>query len=244
MSIQAELLLASTGVLGLDPVTIEDAQAGDATTAEWPGRLQRWVRGKDHKPYKPPPKRNLETAAQNLARPLSAADIEIITAQLVGDSALKMEYLDALQSSRAYLTNAWPSNTRTTPAGIQFLPLSSGQSWFAAGVLAVVEDPWRLVEELEMLSLTQAQAAAFRACYPEMFAAAIETLQTAMSDATGTRPDWEPTPDRIDRMRTLAGLQKPLEAKPPSAPAPQTQPLNLEKQFKKAQTKSQRIEQV
>jgi hypothetical protein len=144
--------------------------AASEITTPWHRRLKRWVRGKEAKPFKRPRLRDHKAVLDRLDDILT----DTRKAQLVkpigkNDPLVGVEYLDTLLNARTFLRDAYPTEELSSVMGPQKLEPSqlSASRWLAQ--VAVVEDPDRLIDDIEMNGLEAAQVTAFKVCYPELY---------------------------------------------------------------------------
>jgi hypothetical protein len=241
MSLGSDLLLAVSGVFPTEAITVEDARAAEGALITWANRLRRWVGQDDQEPFTLPKDRDPDKTLEKLARVMTSAETAVITADLT-DVDLEADYLTSLLAARRYLVDAWPSAVIETAAGQRPLPLSQDELDEILSLVAVVDDPDRVIDEVEMLTLTPSQAEAFRLNYPALSATLLGVLRVALTDRGARNKEWEPPPEREDVIRTLAGLSPEAPIVIPDQISHDLPPLNLEKAISSTQTRAQRVE--
>lgn len=241
MSLDAELLLAVTGVFPRRAITIEDARAAEGAFMTWGGRLRRWVGNDEQAPFELPKDRDLTKTLDQLAHKLTPQEMAAVTENLT-DAGMEADYQLALLGARKYLLDRWPATNVDTAAGPRPMPLPQDEADEVLSLVAVVDDPDRVIDEVEMQSLTPSQAEAFRAVYPALSQALLAGLRVAIIQKG---PKWAPSPDREDVFRTLAGLEPEAAIITPEqqeSPPAQAGPLKLEQSIKGTQTQAQQTE--
>lgn len=218
MSLESESLLAVTGCI--KPRINESLDRMGEVPDRLRVRIDRWLRGTTVKPWTPPPYHD----------PQKLRDRFVHTPdELEGhdglDEMLAAEWVTEVKDARASLLTRWPGVpmrgglTTTEPP----LAHDAASDWLA--LVAVVEDPFRLLDELESGAMLPAQLEVFREVYPELSQVVIEATFNAVVDlaAKGTT-----LPESKERgLRMLLGtpddepiaVQRPEEAPPPKPPS-------------------------
>lgn len=220
MSFRAEVLLAATGVLRDKPVTRDDGADAEKQLVAIHRRLQAWTKRQDPKPepFKPCTERDVDKLFERLSTP----EVDAVQAGMLvdfDDMDFGIEWRLQRDAARQHLVDARPSYFIPTPTGPDFLPLSrdDAEEWLA--IVDVIEDPLRIVDELEMFTLEPTQVDAFKAVYPELHSfchAAISDALDQMGKAK-KRVTWE----REAALRTFLSLPPDPEATAtPAGPLP------------------------
>lgn len=171
MSLDSELVLAVTGVLKPTAIDADVTAASSALLDAYERRLTRWVRGTESDPFEPPKERDLrKTRLQAQAVVAESTLRELLKPLIAVDPALAVEYQADLLRARTVLDKGYPLETVESVMGPEEMPPAwdKAKRWLA--VVAVVEDPDRILDEFEMGSLEPAQVSGFKACYPELWA--------------------------------------------------------------------------
>lgn len=242
MSLRAEMLLAETGVLRTVPVTRDDAIAGEAGLIQMQRRIASWCREQDPapRPFKACRERDAEKTHRRLAEQPTEQEHAEMTAEFV-DPVLAIEWWEAREAARMYLVNARPKFALESATGEEVLPLSQDDAEEWLSLVDIVEDPMRVVEELEMFSLTPTQANAFKECFPQLFsichAFALDTC-TDM-EAKKRRITWE----RDSVLRVFLGIAPTakVEVQGSDQPPKEPEPQKIDLQSALTQTPAQRI---
>ncbi len=218
MSLRSDCLLAVTGIF---PTVITPRQhvASLAIEQAWQKRLTRWING-EQQPFTYVPPKDLEVIWNQLA--LEPDQIQV-SAWLEGVGhevpEEQADFYTGLRHARSYLVDAWPKFHLMTQAGPKILPLSHDDAHEVWSLIQVLDDPDRMLEEMEARTLTPTQAVAFSEVYPDLYAYANEVLATAISTRLAKDPMWAPGWEWEAVLRTFRG-QAPEALPPPPPPAP------------------------
>jgi hypothetical protein len=211
----AEALLAVTGIFP-DPLKPADGRAASALPKQWRAEVRQFFDQEKPRAFRAPPKVDPAKLQDTVIRGVDADKRAGLVAGLA-DADLGLAYLDALDHALEVVRAGIPSLTRDTPLGPAQLPLGKVEGMRIASLVAVVNDPARVLEEMQMGTLTTAQAEAFGDVYPSL----AERLSSLIWDELVARyktPEKYALPWAKERvLRTLVGL-------PPSAPISQAAP--------------------
>lgn len=177
----AEALFAVTG-LDPSPLTVADGVAARALPKEWRARIGAFLDAGDEpfarfRMYDIP---DVEALREKLTEQIDMAT----GGDLIGDLRdpdLATAYLEVLRGARTYLRDAMPAMMLTTPTGPEILPASTVATAAAAAKWAVIDHADRLLDELDMGTLTGEQVEAFKAVMPELYAAVLATVDTEIT---------------------------------------------------------------
>lgn len=147
-----------------------------------------------------------------------------------GDDVELIEDLHlALGKARAYLVAKWPRIVIQTFAGPRLMPLGVDDAAEVASLFAVLNEPTRILDEMDFGALTDSQAQAFRQNFPALAAWHRTALQTAAAKRTAKDADWMPDETQEIMLGILVGQPPGLigaDAGPPS-PAPRLDEKDL-----------------
>lgn len=245
MSFRAEVLLAATGVLRSKPVTRDDGAAAERQLMTMHRRLQAWTKRQDPKPepFKPCAERDVDKLFDKLSTPEADADLAGMLTEF-DDMDFGVEWRLQREAARKQLVDARPSYFIPTPTGPDFLPLSRDDSEEWLSLVDVVEDPMRIVDELEMYTLEPTQVVAFKAVYPELHSFCHAAISDALDQMAKTkkRMPWER--ESVLRVflelppETPSATATPGGPLPPPKEAPPTANVDIQSALK---TPSQRL---
>lgn len=216
----AECLIATTGVLP-DEVTDADKMAAETLPARFERRLRAWLGAPQGSfVYVAPPK-DLGKLFDKIAAEPMDAELAAWRAGIGQDVPELAALFEAgIRRARDVLTDAWPRVVLTGPEGVRVLELENDDAEEAHSVWLVVNDPERVVQELEGYSLTDSQARAFREAFPALATFVREALEAGIASRRARSKAWELGEDREGVLRILFGLppEAPLIAPPTPAP--------------------------
>lgn len=222
MSLRSDSLLAVTGLFPKD-ITAKEHAAAATVPDTWTRRLTQWVKAEEQAPFVyVPPKADMDKVFEQLAIP--PAELEVagwLEGLGVDDIELQADYFTALMRAREHVTGAWPKHSIDGPTGPRLLPLSQDDAEEVWGLIKVLDDPERLLEEMRCWTLTTSQALAFRTCYPDLYAHANQAIDTAIIDKRAKDDDFTLGVERESVLNVFRGMP-PEEAPlpPPAPPAP------------------------
>lgn len=205
MDATAEILVATTSVLVPHAPPPDAFYAATAYTDAWPGRVTSWLRSAGVRKFKLPPNSDVALVRSQLERPLTETEQRDMVAG-ISDPLLQAEFLATLNLARRFLSDGYPLQEVDTVlgVGVELDPAPDEAARWLAQV-AVLEDPNRILDELEMGSLEQAQVLAFKAVMPALWA---ELWGYVQAELTAMRLEGvEALPyDREAGVRTLGQL--------------------------------------
>jgi hypothetical protein len=231
VAIEAELTVAVTGVLKPTAVDGDTSAAASTLLDTFDRRLRKWVRGTEGKPFEPVKFRDLQQTRKLVQKPLPESVLQdLLKPLLVVDPAAAMDYQAVLLRARSFLDTSYPLETIDSVLGPEeMLPAPDKASrWLS--VVAVIDDPERMIDEVEMGGPDPSQVAAFKACYPELHQALLSIVmselasmlaQSMRSQASG-KPALTLPYDREATVRLLGqvGFATPLDIPEPKKDAP------------------------
>lgn len=166
----AEALLAVTGLFPDMAKPIGKGQAADAAAlpGRWLRRVSAWLEAEKWARFRLQPMPAYLATYEKLTAPIGLDEIGRYTAT-IADQNISDAYKASLSNAREYARANWPvlsMDTATTPRLLEPGKPVVGQ---ATAMLAVLDDPGRVLDELDMGTLTEDQAKAFRTCYPALY---------------------------------------------------------------------------
>lgn len=221
MSLQSDALLVITGLFPT-AITPKEHAASQGVPDTWAKRLRSWARDEEQKPFKYVEQKDVDKLFDKLAKPPVELEVEGWF-QGVGDDVpeLQGEFFASLTSSRAYLVNAWPSFNLDSASGPKTLPLSYDDAAEMWSLIQILDDPDRVLDEMDSRTLTPSQALAFRENFPDLYGHANEVIDAALIDKRAKNDDFDLGWERESVLNTFRGKppEEPIKA-PPPPPAP------------------------
>lgn len=221
MSELSEALLGITGVIRPRP---DDESIGRAAEllVDFKARIRRWVASSVVKPWSPPLSHGFATREALRERLMYTPD-EPDGVHDLGDEVLAAEWTEELKDARQQLLDAWPGVVMRGGLEAEEVPLSfdAGQDWL--GLVGVVEDPFRLLLELESGAVLPTQLAMFESVYPDLARILVDETFSALVDLQVKHRELTPAKDRVVRLVVKVPAEAPIlvpqaEEPPPEAP--------------------------
>lgn len=242
LKIAAEALVGVTGVFPQDgPVTREQGRRAERVAKEWRAAVDAWLDQKepaDFKWVKPPDhEKTLEDLTSGITADRGAELVSLLVVPELADA-----YLQHLSDAREYLRALWPAFELDTPRGPRLVVPGKIERGRVASLLAVVDDPERVLDEMRMGTLTYPQADAFRRVYPRLH----EMLVAMIREALALKPKAYVMPWWQERVyRVLLDLKPSMslsrvEQPPPRAANPN---ISVDTKAEKLQTRAQVLAQ-
>lgn len=240
MPLATEALVAVTGVLNPRPVTRTDGKEAARLPLEWRREVRDWFDQQRAHKFRQAPQPDHERTLDNLTRGIDLEKLAELHAALEPEAAA--EYAAQLSNAREYVRERWPALALDTPTGPVILPPSLTEMGEACDVLAVIENPSRVLSELRYGTLSFSQVDAMAAVYPaltEMLRAMVqeEILRRRSRQRTWEMPWWQ---EQLWRILLQMPPDVPIaEVKQPPARAASPAPIEIE--FRSQASKSERI---
>jgi hypothetical protein len=236
----AEVLVAVGGVFPEGPFARVQLDAARNLPRDWQVRVRDWFDRETPARFRGVRRLDHRRTLERLSEPLTADAGAVLIAGLPDD--VGAAYLVQLESAREYLRARWPSLSLETPTGPRLLEpgvLSMGE---ASSLFEVVDDPERVLLELEMASLTSAQAEAFRTVYPALTDMLRAQFDEQLIMRKARRKGYELSWFHERLLRIFFGLPPSISIV--ATGAPETSKANPQIDFDMAATttKSQRLE--
>lgn len=227
--------MATVGILP-PVITPKHLIASQAVVETFRRRLMRWVR--TDKPaefaYREPP--DLEKLFKKVVEPPSQIEVaQWIDLFGVEDIELNADFPSDINRAREHVVGVYPKLTIDTAAGPQILPLTQDDADEVCSVFTVVDDPEKLLDEMDSWTLTDSQAAAFRTCYPELYAAANDAIRDALTAERAKDDEFGLPWEQESVLNTLRGLPPEIIPVPPPAPPPERPKVKIDSDAEKTQ---------
>jgi hypothetical protein len=165
--IAAEALVAQIGIFPgpAEILTKEDKKAAEGIEKLWRGEVRAWLEQDKPKRFTLAKQYPFEKTLD-----LMTSDLPAELFSQLKDAAVLTECQAQLDRARAFARSKWPVrylDRPERPAGLLLQP-AQVELMGACAVVAVLDDPDRIVEELRMETLETAQIEAFKAIYPDL----------------------------------------------------------------------------
>ena len=247
VELRADCLLAVTGLFP-DEISDRERQVAAVLPDAWGRRLKTWLGAKQAEfPYVEP--KDMEKIFPKVAADLAPGEVEALLGPVLAeDPELGAAYHRNLQRARQYLVGVWPRVVIDSMAGPKVMPLSVDDRAEIFSVFQVLDDPDRILDELAAGTLTEAQAAAFRACFPALWQEANARLDQAMAEKMSRRATdedgvatsdsglgWEPGWAKETLIRTFRGLPPEVPFVPPPQPTKDVSKFEIDADAEKTQ---------
>lgn len=201
----AQALVGVTGLFQDEPVTAVQGKAAAAVPKAWRAQVKEFLDQPRPKKFRAPKIVDHAEVAEDLSHGIDTERGNRLTSTIVGPGVGDL-YLLALESAREYVRLRWPSLSRDTPAGLRLITPGKVEQGRAAAMLAVVEDPGVVLQELLSGTLTAEQAQTFRGVYPALFEMLRAMLDEELTERSLRDRDYEVGWARERLIRILFGL--------------------------------------
>lgn len=198
-----DCLLAVTGLLP-DKITRRERSAANTLPDTFAKRARAWWTADDPKPFKEPTTPDMDKLFDRLATAPTQPEVQ---AWLANDDDLDIvdDLLISLKKARQYLVDKWPRIQIATFGGTRLMPLAMDDAAEVASLWAVLNDPLRVLDEMDSWTLTPSQAEAFRANHPALYEHYRTELQAAAALRVGKDQNWIPTEAQEIALAILTG---------------------------------------
>jgi hypothetical protein len=224
--IDHDLLLAAVGVVPKSVTDMDRARAA-RLPALFQERAAAWWGLEKAKPYKNIDATDAEKVYDRIALDPDPSELRTwLTA--AGDDPGPVEALyDSVKLARDYLRINWPRRvTLDTFGGEVSLPLAVDDQAEALSLFAVVNDPTRVLDEMDSYTLSPSQGDAFRKVYPDLAKLHGAALRAGAAKQHAGDPQWMPSEAQESELAILTGvIVGPVDtsAPQPAAPPPDQQ---------------------
>lgn len=222
MNLAADCLLAVVGLLP-DAVTPRERDAAATLPSTFGARGRAWWTAAP-RPYKGVKAPDLDKLYDKVAAPPQHFEVAEWLKAAGDDADLVVDLHLALTAAREYLVTAWPRLVIETFGGPRLMPMAVDDEAEIASLWAVLDEPTRVLDELDSGTLSPSQALAFRTVYPALY----DHLRTAMAEGAAALskadPEWMPDESQEIACSILTGQPPGLMTKAESAPAPAAAP--------------------
>lgn len=223
MSLAIDCLLGVTGLVP-DGVTERERMAAITMPETFAKRARSWWLADEREPYKELPEKNLDKLFDSVAIDPTLDEITAWLKDAGDDMEIAEDLHLALVAARKYLVQKWPRVVIPTFGGDRVMPLAIDDAAEVTSLWAVLDDPVRVLDEMDSGTLSPSQAEAFRTVYPALY----DHYRDALEDAAALRvrkdPDWMPSEQQEIALAILTAQPSgvaPYEATTPPGEPPQ-----------------------
>jgi hypothetical protein len=214
VSVESESLLAVTGCIS--PKINESLSRMAELPDRLQGRIDRWLRSRGPaRPWTPPP---YHDPAKLRDRLIHTPD------ELRGhdglDEVLAAEWVQEVKDARKSLVDRWPGIPLRGGLTALEPPLAHDAAWDWLALVAVVDEPLRLLDELEAGALLPAQLEVFQEVYPELTRVVTEAVFRVVVDLAARGTDLPETKERMLRLVLGTPEDQPIVLPPTEEPPP------------------------
>ena len=230
-----EALAATAGIIK-PKLTPKAVQQSFALPGKLSDRLGKWILQPTLRPFELPPPRDHAEVFEALGREYSADESEAI-----GGPHDAYEFALKVQECRSTLVQRYPIAFARDK--LQDLPLppsdDEAQDWLA--LVSVIEDEYRILDEIEMGTLTPEQVGIYRLLCPELYKALIETANEAIIELNAQQLALAEDVETTLEILMSTGRVPPITIEPPQEGKP---PADASLKGDAAATQSERSEQA
>ena len=237
MNLAVEALLATTGIMREEPPGPRDGMAARALPGQWRTEVKAFFDQERPRRFKLYPRPAHEATLDRLT---TGVDPQAMAGRLA-DPDVVTEYLAVLNNAREYVRARWPALKMQTFTGPRLLEPGFTAMAEAWAILAVVDDPSRLLVEMRSATLLGAQVDAVKTVYPALFQMLLALVEERKQlELTRVRSWSVPWPkERV--LRILYALPPDVSiANAPQAPARAAR-RDIKIDFTSSQTRAERI---
>jgi hypothetical protein len=222
-----DCLLAVVGLVP-DEVTARERRAAAVLPETFTSRAHAWWKATEREKIRDLKTPDLEKLFDSIATPPTQTDVkEWLGEDPEDEGEQALNLFLSLSAAREYLVNGvradhrprWPRIIIDTYAGPRLMPLAIDDEAEITSLWAVLNEPTRVLDEMDCAGLTPSQAEAFRAAYPALFAHYWTELLAEAARLTAKDPEWMPDEEQTVILGVLSG-QPPGVQKYDAAPPP------------------------
>lgn len=237
--LSAEALVLISGLFP-DRLTAADGRQARDLPREWYRRVCDFMRSKRPARFRMFSQPDPERTYLRLRKPI---DVDAVAGD-IDDAGLVSAYADKLEEARRYVTEMWPVLHIETFLGPEYVQPSLTALGEAYSIMALCGQRDRFVDELAAGTLTSAQAEAFQALFPGLWAMVQEFL--SYERGRMIRAQEPPAYWVESTLRTLLGMGPDPRAltspadEAPSLPPPEMPTIDVD--FSSYRTRAQRAD--
>lgn len=241
VSLPAEAILAVTGIFHDETLGPRDGHQAALLPGEWRTSVKAFFEQSKPRKFKLYPRPPHEATLDKLVAGIDKDRDERLTARLASEEVAN-DYRLTLSNAIEYVRARWPALRMDTFAKPRLVSPGWATMAEAYAVLAVIDRPGRLVDEMLMGTLLAEQVDAVKAVYPNLFEMLRGMIEERRQLSLARSQSWT-IPWRLERvLRILAGLPPDIDiSQAPQAPA-RAGRAKVDIDFASSQTRAQRLE--
>lgn len=216
------------GTVGLTPKEITPRQHTAAATLPdtFRDRALAWWNRRDRKRYKDIREIDLDKLFDKIAAPPTQGELEDWLSVAGDDDEVIQDLHLSLSAAREYLKEKWPRIQIRTFAGTRLAALSVDDAAEVTSLIAVLNEPTRVLDEMDCGSLSPSQAEAFRKIYPTLYGVYRQAIEEGAGKKVTENQDWAPDESEEIALAILTGQPSGLlpyesDQEAPGAPKPE-----------------------
>lgn len=227
------------GVVGLMPEEVTRRQMAQAATLpeKFAARAKAWWNRKEPAAYKDVKVGDLDELFDKISAEPTREEIEQWHAAAGDDAEIIEDFTISLKNARTYLKQQWPRIQLVTFAGTRLADLSVEDEAEVASLFAVLNEPTRVLDEMDSATLSPSQATAFRQVYPSLYGHYWDAIQLGAADKGKGSLEWMPDESQEIALAILTG--KPQGALPYESEQQQGQAPKQDKDLGAAAVRTQ-----
>jgi hypothetical protein len=237
VTLAAEALVAVTGIFPDEPLGPPAGVVARRLPGEWRASVKAFF-GQGPRKFRLYPRPAHEATLERLTR---GADLPMLTSRLA-DSELVTEYGVVLNNAREYVRERWPSLERDRFTGPQLLEPGFTQMAAAWAILAVVNDPGRLLVEVLSATVLAEQVQAVKDVYPALHGMLVALIDERKKLELARKQSWTVSWGKERVLRIVLGLPPDVSIGQAPQPPARAAGARINIDFSSAQTHAQRIE--
>jgi hypothetical protein len=239
MSIGAEALVAQIGILPArdEMLTKEDGRDATKLPEMWRAEVRAWLAQSKPKRFTLCRQYHFERTLNALSNPLPTD----LFSQLQ-DAGKQAECRATLERSRAYALAHWPVRYLDRPTGQQILQPGQIELLGACAILAVLDDPDRMVDELRMETLEETQVEAFKANFPDLHEMLVAIVWEEI-DRRALDKDYFMLWGTELTFRRLIGMPPEMAISDAKRPEPSAGKPTIKADFSSLKTRAQKLQE-
>lgn len=195
------------GVVGLMPDEVTRRQMVQAATLpeKFSARAKAWWNRKEPTAYKDIKVGNLDELFDKISAEPTREEIERWHADAGDDAEIIEDFTVSLKNARTYLKEQWPRIQLVTFAGTRLADLSVEDEAEVASLFAVLNEPTRVLDEMDSATLSPSQATAFRKAYPALYGHYWDAIQMGAAEQGKGDLEWMPDESQEIALAILTG---------------------------------------